>query len=508
MKRGFQSAVLRYGLALAIFALLLLFPYLLRNLFSLSFDTTFLIIIAMIACAWYLGRGPGLLMAVLFEATLIYFSTAPFSSRTLIITFNRMLLFVGVVLFASARRNAEKELRKQRELLQVTLASIGDAVIATDLNGKINFINPVAEKLTGWLAAEACGKPLEKVFQIINEESRAPLENPFQKVIRAGVIVGLANHTILKTRDAREIPIEDSGAPIKDSAGKVVGVVIVFRDISERRSAEREREQMLEREQAARSQAEAANRFKDEFLATVSHELRTPLNAILGWASLLNRREFKEESVRNALEVIERSARAQSKIVNDILDVSRVVNGKLRIKSQLVELVPIIESAIETIRPAADAKSIEINVRLASGKSFVRGDADRLQQIIWNLLANAIKFTPPDGKIEVRLEKTDPQFEIKISDNGAGISKEFLPHVFERFTQADSSMTRTGGLGLGLAIVRHLVELHGGTVSAESEGEGRGSTFIIRLPAASTATLSGEDNSAAATESLAHKTSE
>ncbi len=483
MAREIKSGFLRYGLALGAFVLLIGLTFLIPRILPVNLDLTWLIIITMIATAWYLGRGPGLMFAVIFEATLIYFSTLaqPFSLKLALITLNRLVLFGSVVLFASSRRKAEKQLREQRELLQVTLESIGDAVIATDIDGKINFINPTAENLTGWKIEEAEGRPLEEVFHIINEETRAPVESPFTAIKREGLVVGLANHTILITKDGREIPIEDIGAPIRDDEGKVIGAILVFHDITERRAAEHERERLFESEQSARGEAEDANRLKDEFLATVSHELRTPLNAILGWSSMLKKGMLKEENVRNAMTIIERNAKAQAEIISDILDVSRIITGKLQIESELVDLTPIILAAVETQQPAADAKSIALKLSLDENAGLVIGDADRLQQVIWNLVSNAIKFTPNGGRVEVSLEQADSNIEINVSDSGIGIEAKFLPFVFERFRQADSSTTRADkGLGLGLAIVRHLVELHGGTVQAASDGSG--STFTVKLP--------------------------
>jgi PAS domain S-box-containing protein len=369
--------------------------------------------------------------------------------------------------------------------LRVALSSIGDAVIATDVEGSVNFINPTAEALTGWTMSQAVDRPFGEVFKIVNEDSREPVESPFLAVKREGKVVGLANHSVLITRDGREIPIEDSGAPIKDTAGKIIGVIVVFHDVSERRRAEQEREHLLKREQIARGEAEAANRLKDEFLATVSHELRTPLNAILGWAAILRRSTQEEETQRNALGVIERNARAQAEIIDDILDVSRIITGKLRIKSRPVDVAPILEAAIDSLRPAATAKAITLTVSLDPDAGFIAGDPDRLQQIFWNLISNAIKFTPKEGRVEVELNQVESHLEIKVFDSGIGINSQFLPHVFERFRQADASMTRAHtGLGLGLAIVRHLVELHGGTVSAESAGENQGAVFTIQLPLA------------------------
>jgi PAS domain S-box-containing protein len=246
-----------------------------------------------------------------------------------------------------------------------------------------------------------------------------------------------------------------------------------------------EHARLYEAEQGARLSAEAANRMKDEFLATVSHELRSPLNAVLGWMKLLRAGRLDEEASAHALETIERSAKTQNRIINDLLDVSRIISGKLLLKVRPIEPVRIIQAAIEAVRPAADAKGIELKNSLDPAAGPLSGDADRLQQIVWNLLSNAIKFTPSGGVVEVMLERKERQAQIVVRDSGIGISPDFLPYVFDRFRQADaSSSRRQGGLGLGLAIVRHLVELHGGTVAVRSDGEGTGSNFIVMLPRA------------------------
>ncbi|HKY06151.1 MAG TPA: ATP-binding protein, partial [Blastocatellia bacterium] len=225
------------------------------------------------------------------------------------------------------------------------------------------------------------------------------------------------------------------------------------------------------------------NRLKDEFLATVSHELRTPLNAILGWAGMVRSGKLDSDTVARGLEAIERNAKSQTQIIGDLLDVSRIITGKLRLEVQPVELAPVIEAAVDTVRPAVDAKSIRLQLVLNPETGPVLGDPDRLQQIIWNLLSNAVRFTPREGRIQISLERVNSHVEITVSDTGKGIIPDFLPFVFDRFRQADSSFTRAhGGLGLGLSIVRHLVELHGGTVSAHSDGEGKGSTFVVQLP--------------------------
>jgi CheY-like chemotaxis protein len=258
-----------------------------------------------------------------------------------------------------------------------------------------------------------------------------------------------------------------------------------MRDITERKRAEEERAQLLVREQAARAQAEAANRTKDEFLSIVSHELRTPLAAILLWAELLRAGNLDEDTIAQAVEIIERNAKSQSQLIEDLLDISRIITGNLRLNVQLVELVPVIQAVVDTLRLAAAAKGIQLQTVINPSVGPVLGDAPRLQQIVSNLLSNAIKFTPNGGRVEIRLECRDSQAWIIVSDTGRGISSEFLPYVFERFRQANSTTARSqGGLGLGLAIVRHLVELHGGSVHAESPGEGQGATFTVTLPLA------------------------
>ena len=382
-----------------------------------------------------------------------------------------------------ALRRSEEQLRNEREWLRVTLISIGDAVIATDADGCVTFMNPIAETLTGWSEAESRGKSLNEVFQIVNEMTQQPVDTPVARVLREGVVVGLANHTELISRSGTHVPIDDTAATIQDASGKILGVVLVFHDITGRRRAERERSEILAAERKARREAETANRLKDEFLATVSHELRTPLNAILGWATVLRDKGSDPTKLGRGLETIERNAKAQAKLIDDVLDVSRIISGKLRLNLKRVDVAPIILAALDAVRPAAETKRIHVEVSLDSEAGVIVGDADRIQQILWNLLSNAVKFTPSDGRVEVEVERTDSGVAIKVADSGRGIPANFLPHVFERFRQEDSSTTRIyGGLGLGLAIVRHLVELHGGTVNAESPGEGKGATFTVSLP--------------------------
>ena len=257
--------------------------------------------------------------------------------------------------------------------------------------------------------------------------------------------------------------------PMRDAAGRIIRWFGTNTDIDDHKRLYR--------------LAEEANRAKDTFLATVSHELRTPLTSMMGWAELLKLGMLDEKGQRHALDVIEASARAQAQLIGDLLDISRIISGKLRLDVKPVELAPVIAAAMDVVHPAAEAKSIRLVSRINQSVGMVSGDPDRLQQVIWNLLANAVKFTPEGGRVEISLRRAGAQGEIVVTDDGAGISADFLPHVFEHFRQADSTSTRKhGGLGLGLAIVRRLIELHGGTVAAESKGEGRGATFRIRLP--------------------------
>ncbi|TAJ97536.1 MAG: PAS domain S-box protein, partial [Candidatus Manganitrophaceae bacterium] len=284
-----------------------------------------------------------------------------------------------------------------------------------------------------------------------------------------------------RKKDGTLIDVEITRSPIR-FRGKDA-LLILAHDITQRRQAEAEKVELLAREQTARQEAETANRAKDEFLAMVSHELRTPLNAIYGWARLLQMGDLDRETIASAYETIERNAKAQAQLIDDLLDVSRIIAGKLRLDVRPIELKPVIEAAVETVQPAADAKEITLQSVFDVRIGLISGDPDRLQQVVWNLLSNAIKFTPSGGRVEVRLDRIDDSVQICVRDTGIGISREFLPYVFDRFRQAEGTSTRVhGGLGLGLAIVRHLVELHGGTVSADSPGEGRGATFRVRLP--------------------------
>ncbi|MFW6359094.1 MAG: ATP-binding protein, partial [Chroococcales cyanobacterium] len=290
--------------------------------------------------------------------------------------------------------------------------------------------------------------------------------------------------------------------PMKNEAGNVIKWFGTCTNIDEHKRVEEEREIIYRREQAAREEAEAANRMKDEFLATLSHELRTPLNAMLGWTQLLLTKEFKPETRDRALETIHRNTKSLAQLIEDVLDVSRIIRGKLHLNVRPIELAPVIEAAIETVQPAATAKNITLETFIPpSSGNLVSGDFNRLQQVVWNLLSNAVKFTPKGGRVAVKLEIVDSSIAIRVTDTGQGIAPEFLPYVFERFRQEDSSISRSfGGLGLGLAIVRHLVELHGGNVYADSPGVGQGATFTVELPLRAACRISPNGTSSTTTE--------
>jgi PAS domain S-box-containing protein len=361
--------------------------------------------------------------------------------------------------------------------LSAIVASSDDAIISKTLDGVIQSWNTGAERIFGYTGDEIIGKPITTLIP----NNKLSEETEIISRIKQGDRIG-HYETIRVRKDGTLVDISLTVSPIKDHNGNIIGASKIARDISQWKEAEREREALLAREKSARKEADEANRLKDDFLATVSHELRTPLNAILGWANLLREGGLDPETKETALESIERNAKAQDHLINDLLDISRIIAGKLRLEIRPLNLIPIIEAAISTIRPAAQAKGIELRVMLDSSIGPVVVDADRLQQVVWNILSNAIRFTEK-GRIEVFLERADPYVQIRVKDTGIGIAPEFLPYIFDRFRQAEGSSTRShGGLGLGLAIVKNLVELHGGNVTAESPGEGKGATVTVRFP--------------------------
>jgi PAS domain S-box-containing protein len=374
----------------------------------------------------------------------------------------------------------EKEAELAPALLAAIIKSSDDAIYAVDLDGVITCWNQGAERLYGYTAQEVIGRPL----MMLVPPERREMEKEILERLRCGERVK-SYETVRRRKDGSHVDISLTVSPIKNAQGEVIGTSRIARDVTERKRSEESIRAAYERESAARAEAEQANRLKDEFLATVSHELRSPLNAILGWASMLSGKRLDEEESARALEVIYRSSRAQDRLIGDLLDVSRIITGKLRLNARIVDLIPVIEAAMDVVRPAADAKQIRLVSALDPAVGPVSGDADRLQQVVWNLLSNAVKFTPAGGEVGVRLEREGASVTITVSDTGEGIEPEFLPFVFDRFRQFASDPARpSSGLGLGLAIVRHLVEMHGGTVSAASRGRGQGATFTATLPLA------------------------
>jgi PAS domain S-box-containing protein len=341
---------------------------------------------------------------------------------------------------------------------------------------EITDANPFMTQLLGYSRAEFLGKELWEIGLFTDKEAS-------QKAFRELQVKGYLRYEDLplQTTEGKLREVEFVSNVYEEDSHQVIQCNI--RDITARKRAEEERRLLLESTQAARAEADAANGIKDEFLATLSHELRTPLTAILGWSHLLTNGKLDEQGSKRAIETIARNARAQRQLIDDLLDISRITIGKLHLEVRPVNLAPMIEAIVDGVRPAADSRNIYLQTALDPRVSPISGDPSRVQQIIWNLLTNAIKFTPKGGRVQVRLERIDSHVEFAVSDTGQGIDPEFLPHVFDRFRQADSSSTRRHrGLGLGLSIVRQLVELHGGTVTAHSAGEGEGTTFKVKLP--------------------------
>lgn len=373
---------------------------------------------------------------------------------------------------------AEIVLRASEEFNRSIFENSPDCIHVLELNGTIHSINHHGlELMEVDNAADYVGR------QWIDFWEDGEREAAYQAVEMAASGKPAELEGVRKTAKGTPKYWHASVAPIYNGGAKPIRLVSTSRDITERRETEAERERLLKNEQTARKDAEIANRLRDEFLATVSHELRAPLNSILGWARLLQKGQLDEATSEKAVNTIVRNSESQNRLIEDLLDVSRIISGKLRLEVMTVKPINIVESALETVRPAAEAKGIRIEVKGDADISHISGDPNRLQQVIWNLLSNAIKFTPPEGEVRLEIERMEDFVEIKVKDTGVGIKEEFLPHVFDRFRQADaSSIRKFGGLGLGLAIVRHITEMHGGTVHAESAGENEGSTFVVRLP--------------------------
>jgi PAS domain S-box-containing protein len=486
----------------------------------------------------------------------------------------------------------EDRLRREREILEVTLKSIGDAVLVTDTAGRVTFLNAVAERLTGWPLSAARGEPFEKIFHIVNEFSGKPVEHPVAMVLESGGIVGLANHTVLIARDGRRIPIDDSGAPVRLANGELIGIVVVCRDVTERKRAEHMRAWLaaiidssddaiasktldgvvtswnpgatrlfgyqpaeiigkpittiippelhaeeidilarlrrgeridhyetvriakdghrievsltvspikgedgevmgaskIARDVTQRKRNEhrlrEADRQKDEFLATLAHELRNPLAPICAAAELLKQAKTLAPELQAATAILERQARHMTHLVDDLLDISRITSGRIRLHPEPLELTELVKAVIESYRQSAETTRHQQIILAASSEPLhVIGDRIRLTQVFSNILHNAVKYTPPGGRIDIALRAEDREAVVSIRDNGIGIPREMLDHIFEPFAQLDRSYERAdGGLGIGLTLARRLIELHEGRIEARSEGRGQGTEVLVHLP--------------------------
>jgi PAS domain S-box-containing protein len=496
----------------------------------------------------------------------------------------------------------EEALHEKQEWLRVTLSSIGDAIITTDTQGCITFMNPVAQDVTGWSLEEASGAPLETVFKIVNEETHRTVENPATRALREGLVVGLANHTLLIAKDGTERPIDDSAAPIRNPKGQIAGVVLVFRDVTERRRAEktlRESEErfrllvegthdyaifmldpqgniaswntgaerikgykaqeivgkhfscfypkeavekgwpqqelktaeakgrfedvnwrvrkdgsqfwanvvitalwdeagnlrgfskitrdLTERRQLERAKIQAEiladlSRRKDEFLAMLSHELRSPLAPILNAVHLLRLQKYEDPIQQQARAIIERQVEQLTRLVDDLLEVSRITTGRIRLQQEHIDMRGIVERAVEAVRPLVVQRKHDLSVSLPSEPIWLFADSTRMEQVVVNVLSNATKYTADGGRIWLALQREGEEAVLRVRDTGVGIAPDFLPNIFDLFTQAERSLDRSqGGLGVGLTVAQRVVEIHGGRIEAHSAGLGHGSEFTVHL---------------------------
>jgi PAS domain S-box-containing protein len=377
-------------------------------------------------------------------------------------------------------RQAEAELADQREQFRM-LASIGDGVIATDVSGRVTFMNDVARTLTGWLNDPAVGQPLDSVLALLDEETRSPIDGPFARVMRDGTVADVGRRTLLRSRGGNETPVECRGAPRRDAEGRRIGTVLVCRDASERRRAERERTEILARAHAARDEAESANRAKDEFLAMLGHELRNPLGAIGNAVYVLELIGAQTAPAVQARQVIGRGLEQLTRMVDDLLDVARVTRATVVLDRRPVNLAETVTQSLSAL--SASGRTARHQITVDVEPAWVDADPARVRQIVTNLIVNAIKYTPADGTIHVTAGALDDFAVVKVADSGIGISAAMLPRVFEPFAQGDRTLERSpGGLGIGLTLARRLVEAHGGTIEAASGGAGHGSVFTVRLP--------------------------
>jgi PAS domain S-box-containing protein len=397
----------------------------------------------------------------------------------------RFLTIALLVTLVLVVRRETRHVRLSEARLAITLRSIGDAVIATDRQGRIVMLNTIAEELTGWSSSRARGAPLDRVFRLVDEAHREPVDSPLARVMREGRVTDIGHHTLLLRRGGAEIPIEDSAAPIRDDSGAIIGVVLVFRDATAERQNARD---LL-----------AADQKKDEFIAVLAHELRNPLAPILQAVQIARSPWAKPEQLRWSLDVIDRQGRAMGHLLDDLLDVSRITRGTVEIAKVKVALAEVVDGAVETARPVVEERRHTLTLDVPRQSVTIEVDPLRFSQVIANLLTNAAKYTHPGGVLKLAASIQDTHLTLSVSDNGSGIDPLALPRVFDMFVQVKGPLERQeGGLGIGLAVSKKLVELHGGMIEARSAGLNQGSEFIVRLPCV----LAGADAALAAGPSI------
>jgi two-component system CheB/CheR fusion protein len=376
-------------------------------------------------------------------------------------------------------------LQVSEEKLAVTLNSIGDAVMATDAEGHITLLNPLAERLTGWTLAEAAGRPAEDIFHIISEETRQPAIIPIKETLALGTINGLGNHILLIARDGSECSIDDSCAPIRNLDGQVIGAVLVFRNVTERREIENGLKKAHEELKALTTELERVARVKSEFLANMSHELRTPLNSINGFSEVLYDETFGplNEKQKTYVNNVSTSGKHLLLLINQILDMAKVESGKMKLTLSSLPMKSLLNDISLLVADMVSKKKLQMLLEIAKDLPNIEGDELKVKEVIYNLLSNAIKFTPEGGNIGMRAKKADSEIEIVVWDKGEGIAAENMEKIFEGFFRVDTPYSRvTEGTGLGLPLSRKLVELHGGKLSAESEGLNKGTSIRFTLP--------------------------
>jgi len=480
-----SSALARHAIGVGAAAAAILLRLGLDPLWGLKFPFI-LFFPAVMLSGWLGGLGPGIVTTVLCAAAAEYFWIEPARSFTMRSGTDlvSLLIFAAIGALISvlndAWRRAAAAVIESEDRFRLAVEAAPAAMIMVDRRGTIVLVNALTEQLLGYARDEIVGQSIERLVPARLRDHHPLFRAAFYADPRPRPM-GAGRDLYAVRKDGSEVAVEIGLSPI-DSSGAAF-VLAAVTDITVRKQIEAERAQLLVDEQAARAELERASRLKDEFLAVLSHELRTPLNAVLGYAQLLGAGTMPPERAAHAVEVIQRNAQALARLVESLLDLSRIIAGKLELDLERLNLCSAVDAAVDVIRPEADAKAIALDVDLAPAEISILADRGRLEQAFWNLLSNAIKFTPRGGRVAVRVTTRDDEARIQVIDNGEGISADFLPYVFDRFKQAGSQKRPAqAGLGLGLALVREMVQAHGGTIAAESPGPGRGSTFTITLP--------------------------